>query len=123
MPDAEGRARAGAAVEEARNTANLTRAELAKLAGVSVDTIRDLINGKRWPWPGSRRSIEKALEWEPGRLSAIARQDQEGPGILGAGPGRSDMVIDLSDLSDADRYEVLAFYHRKIQERDSGQAM
>lgn len=119
--DPEGRRRAGTAVEEARNAANMTRGDLADQAGVSIDTIRDLVSGKRWPWPGSRQRIEQALHWPPGRLTQIATGDTTPHAQPDADSG--DMQLDLTALTPTNRYKVLAYYHERLEEQDSGQAV
>jgi hypothetical protein len=46
--------------------------QLVAATGADPGTIGDFLNGKRWPKLGTQGKIERALEWSPGTLRAIA---------------------------------------------------
>ena len=46
--------------------------QLVAATGADPGTIGDFLNGKRWPKIGTQGKIERALEWPPGTLRAIA---------------------------------------------------
>lgn len=66
------RARAAQYVIARRGSLNLTREQLAELAGLDVKTIYNLESGERWPQAKTRGKIEKALRIDYGSLQAVA---------------------------------------------------
>jgi transcriptional regulator with XRE-family HTH domain len=116
-PSAQDHARAARQVDDARQARGLSVRELARLAGVHYDTVRDLLNGETWPRDRSRQGIERALGWPPGRIAALAegRAQQPEPEPEPA-PSPPD-TLDLSVLTLSERYEVLALYHRLLERR------
>lgn len=113
----EERARiAAAAVDEARENVGWTPQQLADAARVDVTAVRDFLNARRWPRTKTRNAIEAALEWPTGRIAQIAHGQARGR------PRDDQSTLDLSLLPEADRYEVLALYHRllKASEADTG---
>src|SRR5690349_1759706 len=46
--------------------------QLVTATGADPGTIGDFLNGKRWPKLGTQGKIERALDWPPGTLRAIA---------------------------------------------------
>lgn len=106
----EERARvAAAAVADAMESAGWTPQLLADAAMVDVTAVRDFISGRRWPRVKTRNSIERALEWPVGRIAQIAA------GQARSRPRDPQTTLDLSRLSEPDRYEVLALYHRLLK--------
>lgn len=51
------------------------RAALADAAGVDPDTVRDFLNGLRWPRPATLSKIEETLGMEPGEIAALGVED------------------------------------------------
>lgn len=103
--ETEQRRAAAAAVRESMDAAGLEAPQLAALADINVETVRDFLACRRWPRTAKRNAIERQLGWEPGRIAAIARQASE--------QKRRDPVqvaLDQTDLSADERYEVLSFY-------------
>lgn len=70
-PD-DGRRAAGRAVRVQRGELGLTQAEVASRAGVDVDTLSDMENGKRWPWPKNVAAIARVLGLDAAELQRIA---------------------------------------------------
>lgn len=68
----EDRSRAGRAVAERITELHTTPAAVARKAGVSANTVRALVSGKRWPHQHTRERIALALGWRPGDLARRA---------------------------------------------------
>lgn len=65
------RQRLAACMDTRREDLRLTWAEVAKKAGVSRETLRQIRNGEGEIRPLTRRGIEDALGWAPGSITAI----------------------------------------------------
>lgn len=100
---------AAAAVADAMESEGWTRQQLADAARVDVTAVRDFLSGRRWPRTKTRNSIERALEWPTGRIAQIAA------GQARSRPRDDQSTLDLSRLPEADRFEVLALYHRLLR--------
>lgn len=90
--------------------------QLAARAGISVETVRDFLAGRRWPRAGKRSQIESALGFAQGRIAEIAdTAEPEGDPVR--------LALDRTELSPADRYQVLALYlellHRTRRDREA----
>lgn len=48
---------------------------LADQANLDADTVRDFLNGERWPRVGTLSKIEQTLGMEAGEISALGRED------------------------------------------------
>lgn len=83
--------RAGKAVAEQIENTGRTAAEVARVAGIDVKTLRALLTGARWPRAQVRNRIEEALGWPRGE---IARRGRDGLASL---HGYSDREL-LSEL-------------------------
>lgn len=89
----------------------MTAASLSRATGVHVDTIRDFLNGNRWPRATSLAKIEDHFEWPAGRIDRIARgvEDAGATSVVHAGHG---VYLDvdprvIEDLSPEEQEEAL----------------
>ena len=106
------------------NHEELTYQLLADLAKVHVDTVRDLITGRRWPRPGKQWQIEDALGWERGRIAALARDGElEMAGGAPEAEADSDLLLDLSVLPAGDRHRMWALYYDLVEKQRDRRAM
>lgn len=100
----------------------LTTQQLARMSGVAEVTIRDLCNGRRWPWTTKRNAIELALEWDTGRIAQIAKGNEDPDGVLNlAGMDVQTALSELlerSTLSPARRAKVLALYLELVEDQE-----
>lgn len=67
----------GERVRAARQRAVLGQAELARAAGISVNALWQIENGRRQPRPATLRKIATALEVSPLDLLVPASRDNE----------------------------------------------
>jgi len=108
--DRESRERAGRAVANEIAERGWNSADLARHADIpDPATVREFIDGKRWPRGATRAKIEAALDWQTGHLDDIAKARASAPG--------ADLVvaaIERSDLSRADKSELIWHYHRLL---------
>lgn len=72
----DGRKAAGRAVRARRGELGLTLAQTAEQAGVNIDTVCDMENGKTWPWPRNVAAIAGALGLDAAELQRIADAPQ-----------------------------------------------
>jgi transcriptional regulator with XRE-family HTH domain len=75
-PSQDGRAAVGRAVRVRRAELAWTQEELAREAGVNVDTVSDLEAGNTWPRTRTLRAIEQALTLERGELDRVAHNPE-----------------------------------------------
>lgn len=68
----DARKAAGCVVLTRRGELGLTMAQAAARAGVNIDTLSDMENGRRWPWPKNVAAIASALDLDAGELQRIA---------------------------------------------------
>lgn len=122
--DDAGRAQARAAVQDALSALGWTYQDLADRAGVSVETVRNFIAGRRWPRMGKQWRIEDELGWERGRITAIVRANEhirniEAVQAAEAQAAHTDpgLTLDLSELSKGDRHKLWALYYDLLEER------
>lgn len=64
--------RAGRAVEERRAQLGMSRATLARAAGLDIKTVTAVENATSTPSPLTRAAIERAIEWPVGTYNQIA---------------------------------------------------
>ncbi len=119
-----GRAHARAAVEDAMHAKGMTLQNLADEAGVFVGTVRDFLEGRRWPRASSLWKIEDALQWERGRISAIARDYA----VITEQPPRhsqllAELVRDLEKLSENDQLRILVQVRDLLERGDDRRAV
>lgn len=102
------------------------------MAGVTTNTVRDLCNGKRWPWTSKRAAIELALGWETGRIAALATgeavpSDTHRPRRCPDPTHGLDVrealtnLLEHSDLTPARRVKVLGYFLEQQEEQDRQQ--
>ncbi len=103
--DMEQRRTAAAAVRQAMDSAGLEAPQLAALADISVETVRDFLACRRWPRTSKRNAMEKQLGWEPGRIAAVARQASA---AVERDPVQA--ALEQTELSTEERLEVLGLY-------------
>jgi predicted transcriptional regulator len=65
--------RVGEAVRQRRLDLELTQREVARRAGLAVNTGSQLERGQNWPRETNQRKLEMALQWPPGALTALRR--------------------------------------------------
>ncbi|WP_454044384.1 helix-turn-helix domain-containing protein [Cellulosimicrobium sp. Marseille-Q8652] len=98
-------------VRVAMSERGLTAASLSRDTGVHVDTIRDFVNGKRWPRAASLRKIEDNFGWATGYIDRVARGVEQADVTAGANTGHGVYLdVDpkvLEDLSPEEREEAL----------------
>lgn len=107
----DGRRRAGEAVAAAMAARGWNATDVAVAANISdATTVRDFVNGARWPWSSTRGVIEKALGLEAGLLDRIAK------GALLEAPDEDQVVaaIRRSELSRAAKAELEMHYYRLV---------
>lgn len=68
MTNPDERRRAGRAVSARIDEMHSTFAAVARAAGVSRSTVRDLARGERWPREESRQRIAAAIGWPEGEI-------------------------------------------------------
>ena len=71
-PTEDSRKAAGLLVLTRRGELGLTQQETARRAGVNVDTLSDMENGKSWPWPRNVAAIARVLGLDAAELQRIA---------------------------------------------------
>lgn len=99
------------AVRDEMARKQMSRAELARRAGVDVATINDFLAGDRWPRLTTLGKIDAALGWELGTIDRISRG-----GDVNVSPveqALAGVLLDVDpdaygDLSPAERDEVVA---------------
>lgn len=90
-------------------TRGLDRTYLATEANVDPATLRDFLNGTRWPRPATLTKLDRALGWEPGTLAGIAR----GAPAVSGGDHTDGVLLDMdeaayADLTPSEREEAVA---------------
>lgn len=120
------------------DTQGLTAQQLADMSGVAVVTVRDLCNGKRWPWTTKRNAIELALSWETGTIAQIAKGNSDSPPDEPPPRDRLDeleelvgdptrglpvrdalaALLECSELSEARQAKVVAFYLDMLEDQE-----
>lgn len=107
----------------------LTVQGLAKMSGVAAVTIRDLCNGKRWPWTEKRNAIEFALEWPTGRIAQIAKGNEEydtGTDVsldeLPVHEALAELLRQRTSLSPARRTKLVAAYLELVEDQERADA-
>jgi transcriptional regulator with XRE-family HTH domain len=65
-------------IERRRGELGLTLVELAALAGMSRETLRNAAGGRRMR-AANRHRLEEALQWQPDSIAAITRGDEPTP--------------------------------------------
>ena len=74
MPTSTGQNAARRAVIAAQAREGWNNAQLAKASSTDPATIRDFIDGSRWPKPPTLARIDAAMGWTPGTLAAIGEE-------------------------------------------------
>ena len=104
-PSHDGRAAVGSAVRVQRADRNWTQEELARYAGVNVDTVSDLEAGNTWPRTKTLRAIEKALGWPSGKLDQIAAEG--GIPEIAAEDDWEAAILGDPNLTDREKREII----------------
>lgn len=111
-----GRERAAIAYRKAAAEAGLTPTELARRGGIpDVDTVRDFMDGERWPRTPTRAKLEKAIGWEPGTIEGISLGEP-------VTPTSGDPVvraIEGSELNRANRHRLIGTYYELLDQQGS----
>lgn len=90
MPTPAGHDNARRAAIAAQATKGWTNAQLAKAAGTDPATIRDFLDGSRWPKPPTLAKLDEAFGWTPGTLAAIGEELLDAPEPHNVGPDPDD---------------------------------
>lgn len=109
------KAQARASVVSALSARGAGAAEVSREAGVNLSTVRDFLNGTRWPRARTLNRIETYLGWEPGRIENEARglpMAQQTSTVRPAAEDGDGVLLDidasaLEGLDDDEREEVL----------------
>jgi transcriptional regulator with XRE-family HTH domain len=72
------------AVTRAMAMRDWNAADLARAAGLTIDTVADFLGARRFPRASSLSRLERALDMEPGSLLAIATNTVSGSSELPA---------------------------------------
>lgn len=116
--DEAGRERAARYAVERLARHGWSPAELAMRAGVDPGTVRDFLNGERWPQQKSRTAIENALDLGRGTLELVAR------GIAGTDPephgDAVEMAIFGSRLTRANQHRLVGIYYGMLEDQERG---
>ena len=95
-----------------------TPAELAVRAGVDPGTVRDFVNGERWPQTKSRSAIEDALEVGRGTLELVAR------GMYDPTPEPQGDAVEKaifgSQLTRANAHRLVGIYYGMLEDQERG---
>lgn len=117
------RERARAAVLSRMSALGLDTATLAAAAQIDPGTAGDFLSGERWPQISTRAKLDRALQWEPGTITAMAA-GAELPDVSRDGEDRR-MLLNVdpaiySDLSEAELVEAMstatAVFLQKVRE-------
>ena len=104
---------AGRAVSARMGELGLTQRALAEQAGVDAKTLRDLLDGKRWPQAVTRGRLEQALGWTYGQLEDLAEGRVDAPGDE---PGSPEAAILADRTLTASQKEALLVQLRVLRE-------
>lgn len=103
-----------AAIGQALARKQWNSTDLARNADLSVDTVGDLLNGRRWPRAATLAKVEAALGWEPGVISAsLAGSTQIWVAVGGDAQDAEEVLLHLpaaafDGLPEVEREEVIA---------------
>ena len=84
----QGAARRHALAAQALN--GWTNADLAKASSTDPATIRDFLDGSRWPKPPTLAKLDEAFGWTPGTLAAIGEELLDAPESESVGADSED---------------------------------
>lgn len=105
---------ARASVVSALSELGINPSQLSRETGLDIGTIRDFLNGSRWPRPKSLSKIEAYFGWEPGAIENEARglSSPKRPSVSSDSDDASGVFLDidpsaLAGLDDEEREEVL----------------
>lgn len=87
MPTPTGTSNARRAALAAQAREGWTNSQLATKAGVDPATVRDFLDGSRWPKPPTLAKLDVVFGWTLGTLAAIGEELMDAPEsqIVGAG--------------------------------------
>jgi len=111
--DEAGKQRAAQYVSEQMASRGWTPNDLADQADVNIDTIRTLLNGTRWPWPGNQKKIENALGVPVGTIGVVAAgryQDSDMDPV--------EQAIRSSKLSRANQNKLVGTYFEMLDQEE-----
>lgn len=111
-------ARERAAVEYRRAAERLgmTATDIARAGGIpDPDTVRDFMEGARWPRTPTRIRLEKAVGWPAGSIDALMRGEQ-----LAEDAEDDDRVvaaIEASRLTRANKHRLIGAYYDMLDQQ------
>lgn len=114
--------RVGGAIAEAMEHAGMSSQELADLAEVRIETIRDILAGRTYPRQKTRNRIEEALSWDTGRIARIASDEPLGgpSGLAARAPTveeQMEALLKRTELTRANQYRLMATYHELLEQQ------
>lgn len=111
-----GRLRAAEVYSRAVDELGLTPTEVARRGDIpDPDTVRDFMDGARWPQATTRAKLEKAIGWEAGSINALTRGE---PPISAAAGDRVIAAIEASALTRANRHRLIAAYYDMLEQQE-----
>lgn len=113
--DQEGKRRAGAHLATAASRLGWSAARLAEEADIDQQTVRDFMEGRRWPWLAKRQAMELAVGLEPGTLELAAR------GLLPADEHVDPVeeAIQNSALTRGNKAKLVGTYYDMLDEQQA----
>jgi len=118
LPVMELSARERAAVEYRRAAEELgmTAVDIARAGGIpDADTVRDFMEGARWPRTPTRNRLEKAVGWPTGSIDAIMRGERVE--TTDTGEDRVVAAIEASQLTRANKHRLIGAYYDLIDQQ------
>lgn len=112
-PNEEGRKRAAELVLQA--LPNISVQSLADRASLDPSTVRDFLEGTRWPHGTSRSRIEDVAGLPDGALEAAARNTYT-PASDDVDP--VEAAIEASDLTRSNKFKLLGIYVDMLEQQE-----
>lgn len=111
-----GRQRASAEYRSTVERLGLTPTEVARLGDIpDVDTVRDFMDGSRWPRTPTRAKLEHAVGWPSGSINSIALGGNI-PDSSAADP--VEAAIEASALPRGKRHRLIGIYYDMLEGQD-----
>lgn len=110
--DAAGKRRAADFASERAARKGVSTADLAERSSLDVATVRDFLEGRRWPRSGTRHAIEDVLGLPTGSFELVARgfnQDDD------ADIDEVERAIKGSPLTRANQHRLIGLYFEMLE--------
>jgi hypothetical protein len=115
--EATGRQRAADYAAERAARAGMSAAALAAAADLDPSTVRDFLDGTRWPRTGTRAAIEEAMGLTRGTFDLIARGAYTDPA-----EDEVERAVKASPLSRANQHKLIGAYYDMLEAQERGSA-